>query len=400
MWRDATPGVRRDGGTAPGLSRSDGDGGEPAGGAPGGVTAPWPVLPLPTGLETPTLVVDEVALERNLARMAAHAAARGIALRPHAKTHKSCFVAQRQLHHGANGLTVATLGEAEVFAAAGVEDLFVAYPLWMTAERGQRLDRLARVAKLRVGVDSVEGVAALAGALHNPASVEVSIEVDCGQHRSGVAPELAGRVARAAADRGLVVAGLFTHGGHSYAGPSSVARAAEDEARALARGAESLAAVGVGAAVLSAGSTPTAALAHGPVNEVRPGTYALNDRQQVALGSCAPGDVAGVVAATVVSTAVAGQAVLDAGSKALAGESKPLLEGFGVVPALGGAVVRSLSEHHAVVELSDAPPALGSVVGVVPNHICTAVNLFDEAVLVREGRLVGRFPIDARGRLG
>jgi len=400
MQPATAPGVIRTGGTTPSPTRDGASGRTRTEGAPDGPVPPWPVLPLPPGLETPALVVDEVILERNLARMAALAAGEGIALRPHAKTHKSCFVARRQLHHGANGLTVATLGEAEVFAACGVGDVFVAYPLWVTPERGRRLERLARVARVRVGVDSVEGASALAGALGDPASVEVAVEVDCGQHRSGVAPELAGTVARAAADRGLVVAGVFTHGGHSYAGPGAVVQAAEDEAVALARGAESLAALGVGVAVLSAGSTPTARLAHGPVNEVRPGTYALNDRQQVALGSCEPSDVAGVVATTVVSTAVPGQAVLDAGSKALAGESKPLLEGFGVVPALGGAVVRSLSEHHAVVELRGGPPPLGSVVGVVPNHICTAVNLFDEAVLVRDGAVVGRFPIDARGRLG
>jgi len=152
---------------------------------------------------------------------------------------------------------------------------------------------------------------------------------------------------------------------------------------------------------VSAGSTPTAvASAIGPVTEERPGTYVFNDRQQLALGTATLDDVAVAVAATVVSTAVRGQAVLDAGSKALASDRPDWLRGHGVVPELDDAPVVSLSECHGLVQLGEqAAPPIGSVVHVLPNHICTAVNLFDHYEVVSKGQIVDRWPIAARGHL-
>ena len=118
------------------------------------------------------------------------------------------------------------------------------------------------------------------------------------------------------------------------------------------------------------------------------------------LGSCDAGQIAVTVAATVVSTTVRGQAVIDAGSKALASDRPAWLTGHGSVPGLGDAVVTSLSENHGMVDLGGRPaPAVGTVVTVVPNHVCTAVNLFDSYTLLRSGQLAGSWPVDARGHL-
>jgi D-serine deaminase-like pyridoxal phosphate-dependent protein len=354
------------------------------------------------GLETPALLLDLDVMEANLAGMAARLRDRGIALRPHAKTHKSARIARCQLDHGATGLTVATIGEAEVFAGHGFTDLFIAYPVFASGTKATRLADLARRVRLRVGVESAAGARALARALGGTgtaAHAEVLIEIDSGQHRTGVPAAAAGDLAAGCRALGLDVAGVFTHGGHGYA-PGSGAAAAADEDTALYHAAQQLTAVGFDVREISAGSTPTVSFAGRHITEERPGVYAFYDRQQLTLGSCQAGQVAVAVAATVVSTTVRGQAVIDAGSKALTSDSPAWLAGHGSVPELGGAVVVSLSEHHGLIDLGGAPPLpVGTVVTVMPNHICTVVNLFDRYTLLRSGRLAGTWPVDARGHL-
>lgn len=148
-------------------------------------------LPLKNAPETPFLAVDLDIMENNLSRAAEDAVAKGIALRPHAKTHKMPEIARRQLAHGAIGLTLATVSEAEVFADAGIDDIFVAYPVWPSEARAARIRELTQRVTLRIGVDSIEGAEALGAALPRD-TVEVLIEVDSGHHRSGVQPEDAG----------------------------------------------------------------------------------------------------------------------------------------------------------------------------------------------------------------
>jgi D-serine deaminase-like pyridoxal phosphate-dependent protein len=346
-------------------------------------------------IDTPALVVDLDQLQRNIDSMADATRAAGIALRPHAKTHKSSDIARLQLAAGAVGLTVATLGEAEIFAKAGFDDLFVAYPVWPSRSAVARLHALSERVRIRVGVDSDAGLSKLADV-----GVAVLIELDCGQHRSGIPPHDVVRLGRACERAGLEVSGVFTHAGHSYAGPEAVARAARDEVEAVAAAVCALERAGLEVTVASAGSTPTALLsATGPVNESRPGTYVFNDRQQLALGVCELDRVAAYVAATVVSNNVDGRFVIDAGSKALAGDHPPLLEGFGSLPGWDDAVVTALSEHHGTVrEPASGGPRVGDTVAVVPNHICTVVNLFDRFVVVGGGELAGTWPVTARGR--
>jgi D-serine deaminase-like pyridoxal phosphate-dependent protein len=347
-------------------------------------------------LPTPYLCVDLDVLDCNVSRMAALAAALGVGLRPHAKTHKCLQIARRQLDAGAVGLTVATVGEAEVFTAGGCTDVFIAYPLWVDSARGARLRALAERAAVRVGVDSAAGAAQLAR--HAGTAVQVLVEVDSGHHRSGVAPEAVLDIAAGAERAGLAVRGVFTFPGHGY-DPARRAEAASQEAAALRTAAETLRANGFGAEVVSGGSTPTAAITDGSaLTELRPGVYVFNDAQQVELGAYQTADVALTAVATVVSHAD-GHMILDAGSKVLGADRQPWATGFGRLPLIPEARVTALSEHHATVVLPPgaAVPSLGSRVAVIPNHVCTAVNLADELVITRAGAVVDVWPVAARG---
>jgi D-serine deaminase-like pyridoxal phosphate-dependent protein len=365
-----------------------------------------PIAPaIPAGLDTPCLVVDLDVVEVNARRMAEGAASRGVLLRPHVKTHKSVALARRQLDHGAVGITVGTIGEAEAMVDGGIDDVFIGYPVWADGPKAGRLRRLReRAPALTVGVDSPEGAELLAAAVRGSADkpLGVLVEVDSGARRSGVAgPDEALAVASRAREEGLDVLGVFTHGGHGYRAPGAGPSAAADEVATLGAAAEALRAAGFDVRRVSAGSTPTNVLAAaGQVTEIRPGNYLLGDRQQVVLGAIPADSIALAVAATVVSTAVAGQIVLDAGAKTLTKDRAAFLEGFGSIPAYPSAVIERLFDYHAAVTIPAGTPAprLGDVVAIVPNHVCPVVEQFDDFVVARHGSAEGRWPIDARGR--
>lgn len=345
---------------------------------------------------TPYLAVDLARVRRNLRRVAERAAASGVTLRPHVKTHKSPELAWLQLQAGAVGVTVATIGETEVFARHRLDDILIAYPLWVDRRAAERLKDLMTRARVIVGVDSVPGAAALGRFLgHTP--LEVLVEVDSGHHRTGCPPEEAGEVAAAAQRAGMDVRGAFTFPGHSYS-PDTVTSAAEDERRALTATADSLRAAGVEPRVLSGGSTPSLEASlddPGPLTELRPGVYAVGDAQQWELGTMAPEELALTCRTTVVSNA-GGRAVVDAGSKILGADRAPYSSGFGRVPEREEARIVMLSEHHAVIDWAGTPPPPGTVVDVVPNHACNAVNLVDTLYVDHAGD-VREWPVAARG---
>jgi len=356
-------------------------------------------MTLLAGLPTPYLAVDADVVQRNIASMATSAAQRGLAMRPHAKTHKSLHIAKMQLDAGAVGLTVATVAEAEIFAGEGFTDLFLAYPLWVDAAKAARLRALLEVCSLQVGVDSPEAARALAAALGADRDrVGVLVEVDSGHHRTGVSPEDAGVLAEQAGHVGLRVDGVFTFPGHSYS-PDAPDRVAEEEARALACAAGAVEQRGMACPVRSGGSTPTARTGQvGVMNELRPGVYVFGDAQQLELGSMDAGQIALTCVATVVSLA-AGHVVLDSGSKALGADRAAWATGYGRLLDHPAARIVALSEHHAVVDwpAEDPRPEIGSRLRVVPNHVCNAVNLADSLVVCRDGQVQELWPVDARG---
>jgi D-serine deaminase-like pyridoxal phosphate-dependent protein len=351
-------------------------------------------------LETPVAVRDDDAMERNLRRMAAVAGRAGVRLRPHAKTHKSPAVARRQLEHGAAGLTVATLQEAEVMADAGVRDILVAHPPVGRAKLARLAHLAARVERLAVSLDDVELAAAI------PAGVEVLWEVDTGLHRIGTAagePTVAAVCRVVAAIGHERFRGILTHGGQAYraTGEAELRTAAAEESEGLAATAAKLRAAGVEVREVSVGSTPTAGFApeFEGVTEIRPGTYVYGDAGQVTLGTHAIEDCALAVVGTVISAPASDRCVVDTGSKSISADRiVPTLDGFGIVLGHPGLNVARLSEEHTVLTAAESTGLeVGDRVAIVPAHACTTVNLHPYLLTFAESGKVSWEPVAARG---
>jgi D-serine deaminase-like pyridoxal phosphate-dependent protein len=356
-------------------------------------------MPTPLdALETPALVVDVARMERNLDRAAAYAREHGIALRPHIKTHKSPVLAREQLARGAVGLNCVTVPS----------DLLVMYPP-VGAARAKRLAALAGRVRLSVALDSLAAAREMSRAATAAGStVHVLVELDAGMHRVGV-PDFAAAVnlgRQVESLPGLRLSGAAFYPGHvrehvSRHGPHLAALA-----KFVAALRDEFAAARLPLEVLSAGSTPMIWETHlvPGVTEMRPGTYIFNDRTTAEIGACTLDDCALTVLATVVSTAVPGQAVIDAGSKALGRE--PIRGGaadgggFGCLLDRPDVVVKSMSEEHGVLDLaaSDWRPSVGDRVRVVPNHVCIVVHLADLVYGLRGDSAVTSWPVAARGR--
>lgn len=362
-----------------------------------------------TGLanvETPALLLHLDVVERNLDFMAGRARDLGVRLRPHAKTHKCVELGRRQLAHGAAGLTVATLAEAEAFIAGGITDLTWAFPIDPT--HIARARRLAERATLRVVTDDLETARALGGsALH------VFLKVDCGYHRAGVDPsapyalEVARELGR---ERGLVFDGILSHSGHSYQtrNHDEAANVAEQERSVMVWFADLLRRDGIPVRTVSVGSTPAMAAVRDltGVSEARPGNYVFYDQTMVLIGCCTADDVGVTVLTSVVSHQPgASHLIVDAGALSLSKDAGPRhvdqAPGMGAVRGHPELLVTTLSQEHGRIEARSAAAidrklAVGERIEIVPNHSCLTVAHFDVYHVVQNGAVVDRWPIDRR----
>ncbi|MDR6555202.1 alanine racemase [Paenibacillus qinlingensis] len=363
-------------------------------------------------LETPCVLIDTEIMARNIATMAERVQQHGVQLRPHAKTHKLPVVAHQQIDAGAVGITVAKVSEAEVMAAHGIMNIFIAYPL-VTASKIERAIRLSEEIELLVGVDSLAGAKLMeqTAAKHGH-MLQVRLEIDTGLRRTGVPYEAAEALALEIAGMPhLRLTGIYTFRGALLAGKPTldVAAAGLEEGQLMARLADRLRAAGIAIADVSVGSTPTAlyAAAVPGVTEVRPGTYVYQDRMQAQLGVCGLGDSAGSVLVTVVSRPSADLAIIDGGSKTFATDVQPgthplQLRGFGHIHGLEDALLVRMTEEHGMIELGPSAQAADLKVGdqlrIIPNHICSTINLHNHVVMQR-GDTFERLPVLARGML-
>jgi D-serine deaminase-like pyridoxal phosphate-dependent protein len=360
---------------------------------------------------TPALVIDLGRMEANLARWQELVAGRGKRFRPHVKTHKVPEIAMRQLELGASGIAAAKPTEAEVFHEAGCADIVIAYPT-VGADKWALVARMARTAKVAVNVDSeVEARGLSAVATAEGVTIHAQIEIDTGLHRCGFdpgEPEAIEDFARLLGSLpGVELEGVTTHRGKS---PDRVramtnAEAGHEEGRLVVEVAESLRARGIPIAEVTAGGSitgPGVAEVDG-ITEVRAGTYVFNDAMQVELGAARPEDVAASVLAGVVSTRRAGWATVDAGSKTFSGDRAAAASaGAETVIAravgLDAAVVR-MTEEHGMVRLGEGVGVEpGQKLAFTPFHVCTAVNLSEELVAVRDGVVEKVWPVLARGK--
>lgn len=358
--------------------------------------------------------MDVARIRANASAMAAYCQEHGLRWRPHVKTHKCTRIARLQLDAGAQGLTVATLREGEAMASV-CDDLLLAYPPVGDGPL-ERMAALADRVRLSLALDgarALEGVAAKA----RSAGVRMGglVEIDVGMGRMGVAdPAAAVDLARAMAEAENVdYEGILFYPGHIRAPQDQQDSELRELDGTLSRFLEALESAGLSPGTVSGGSTPTLWRSHevDGLTEIRPGMGILHDRDMVALGAAGPGDLAYAVLATVVSTALPGQAVVDAGSKALAKEElrSEAEKGYGSLVERPEVVVARVSEEHGVLDLSgtDWRPRVGDRVRVVPNHVCVSVNLQD-GLWAGEGAMEGAvppspdsvawWPLDARGR--
>ena len=370
-------------------------------------------------LPTPQVLIDRTRAMNNIARVQALATDAGVRLRPHAKTHKSPAVARWQLDAGAVGIACAKIGEAEVFADAGVKNIRLPYPV--NPANAPRLLALMDRATISIIVDHPAVARGWSDAMRRAGrTLDVLIKVDVGFHRCGIDPlaDPLGFITTIASLPGLALRGLLSHAGHAYhaASEEALRAIARDEAALLADVRRRAAASGIALDEISVGATPTLRFSAGQhgVTELRPGNYVYFDRTQVALGAASLDDCALTVLATVVSKHP-GRIVLDCGSKTLTND-----QARGISPAAGyGAVlagdsdaldyareidetltIERLSEEHATVRVTGTTRLEpGDRVRVVPNHSCVVSNLVDVVRLVDGDQVIETLTVAARGRI-
>jgi D-serine deaminase-like pyridoxal phosphate-dependent protein len=361
-------------------------------------------------LATPCLLLDRAKLQRNLDIMASAVGRHGVALRPHMKTAKSAAVAHLATTGQAGGITVSTLAEAQYFAREGFRDILYAVGIVPA-----KLDRAAALRNagvdLIVVTDDPDTAAAIAAHTRaTGAGHRVLVEVDCGEHRGGVAPDSEALLAVGSA-LGPCCAGVMTHAGHSYNCRSiaEVEEVAETERFAAVMAAERLQALGLATPIISVGSTPTALHANSlaGVTETRPGVYMFQDLFQVQIGSGAPEGMAVTVLASVIHRRAAeNSVVIDAGGMALSKDrstaSAPRDYGFGLVldaqgrQSFGDAIVARANQEHGVVTAPTSLPldrlGVGTLVRVAPNHVCMTAAAYDRYHLIDGDAVIDIWP--------
>lgn len=345
---------------------------------------------------SPAVVIDLDVVERNIARAQTICDEAGVANRPHIKTHKTPIIARMQREAGAKGITCQKLGEAEVMADGGLDDILISYNI-LGEDKAGRLARLARRARVTVAADNPVTLASLARAGELAGRPQaVVIECDTGRKRAGVeTPGEAIELARqAAAAPHLAFAGLLMYPPED-AWPET--QAFVDEVRAALRP------EGLDPAIISTGGTPN--LAHvgqlRGATEHRPGTYIFNDRMMLACGQASLEDCALTVYATVVSRAAPERGILDSGSKTLTSDPGGGLDGFGLILEHPQARIHKFAEEHGFLDLSacNERPSVGDIVRIIPNHVCVVCNMVDRYVAVRGEEIVGEIAVAARGKL-
>ena len=344
----------------------------------------------PHELDTPCVLIDLDKVEANIYRLQRYLDEHGIANRPHIKTHKLPQIAGMQVEAGAVGITCQKLGEAEVMADAGLDDILITYNI-LGEPKLHRLTRLAGRIQLCVTADSEVTIKGLSQACASTGTeVGVMVEFESGKQRCGVQPpnEASELVQLIASLPGLRFEGLMTYPTTAQSVPFVA------ETRAL------LAAHGIAIPKVSGGGTPGMWEAHrwDGITEHRAGTYVYGDRKIVSTGAMTFDEVAMHILTTVVSRPTADRGILDGGSKVFSSDTLDL-DGFGYILEYPDARIYAQSEEHGHVDFSRcaSKPKVGEKVTVVPNHTCVVTNLVNEVVCLRNGKVHEVWPVAARG---
>lgn len=360
-------------------------------------------------IDTPALLIDRNIMQDNLLGMQNKANQYNVHLRPHTKTHRMPELAKRQMQAGAVGITVAKVGEAEVMAAHGLTDIFIANEI-VGISKLERIRALAEKITIRLGVDNPCQVDQLAQVFNTSSkAIEVLIELEVGENRSGVIndEQLLDLASYIYKQEKVVLKGIFSHEGHTYKAQNQAdchKKAIESQEKTL-RAANLIRQQGIPLDIVSIGATPS--LMHSEIiegiTEIRPGTYILMDAGQANaiqdFSRCAA-----TILVTIISKPTEERVVFDAGAKTLITQNRPAgmcaTEGFGLVKNSQNVRVASLFDEHGVISNKQFRKDIqvGDKVEIIPNHICPTCNLYEKAYLVEAGKVVEEIPILCRGK--
>lgn len=361
-------------------------------------------------LETPALLIDKDQVLDNIRFMQAYADKYKVNLRPHTKTHKMVDLAKMQVEAGAQGITVAKVGEAEVMAEGGITDIFIANEIVGEAKL-DRIRALNRRINIAFGIDSIEQVKAIERVFEGEEKqAQVLIEIEVGENRSGIIEEedFISLIESIKTCKNVKLKGIFSHEGHSYGAKDldellEIFNAAQIRTLRFADLAREL---GVEVGVVSIGATPPSVhnlpIMDG-ITEIRPGTYILMDASQGnALGTydrCAAS-----ILATVISRPTAERVIIDVGAKGITMQTRN--KGICTTKGLGyikhhDIYIDSVFDEHGIIYDREFREKIqiGDKVEIIPNHICPVCNLYDKAYLISDGKVVGELKVSARGRL-
>ncbi len=359
-------------------------------------------------LDTPATLIDLDRLEKNIREWQAHAGRCGVKFRPHIKTHKIPEIARMQVAAGAQGIVSAKVSEAEPFAAAGIDDICIAYPVFGTQKWGHLAALATKTRSLTVNCDCEEAARGVSkAATQAGVTIHIQIDIDSGLHRGGVSCEdsaaIEGLAATIQSLPGLRLAGITTYRSSGFPGAPPPKDAGHAEGSLLVEIANRLRAGGVEVHEVTAGSTPTGkwvAEVKG-VTEVRAGNYVFNDLMQLNSGIASEEQLALSVLCTVTSRTAGDCLTIDGGSKTFSGDAGGIGTGRAIPPAIARAIDRRIfverfNEEHGMARAEEAVN-LGEKIRFFPYHACTCVNLSDEIVGFRGERVEVVWPVRARG---
>lgn len=351
--------------------------------------------------DTPLLVIDMDVAEKNCRKMARNLNEHKISWRPHIKTHKSTYFAKKQIEWGAEGITCSSVGEARVMAEAGISDIFIAYPIVGKAKLGRLYSLCEKTPCISCLVNDLEAAKQVSDFFSAQGkNARVLVEIDGRMGRGGVTREKLPMFV----DTVLQMKGVDVLGVASFCGNAGKLAAEKErredaciEAENLLAAREILISNGIKDPVVSGGSSVSSRYPDclEGITESRAGTCIFNDMSHVALGTCNLSECAAYVRTTVISIPYKGRFVLDAGSKTL---SSDLCRnaGYGYIVELGqNAIIETLNEEHGMCN-SKCEVTIGDVLKIIPNHVCTAINLQNSLIGYKNGEYF-EIPIEARG---
>lgn len=362
-------------------------------------------------LDTPALLIDKDVMENNLKYMQDYANSKNVSLRPHTKTHKMSKLAILQEEYGAKGIAVAKVGEAEVMAAKGLKDIFIANEI-VGEIKLTRIRNLAETVNISFGLDSIAQAEMIEKVFEgSKQQANVLIEIEVGENRSGVIEEddyikLLNHLKQC---NNIHLKGIFSHDGHSYAA-DNIDRCKEihlEAQKRTLRFADIAREQGFKLETVSIGSTPS--LLHNfpildGVTEIRPGTYIFMDASQAnAYGSLERN--AATVLTTVISLPTPERVITDVGAKGITMQARTKgftsSKGLGLIKGWPDVSIHAVYDEHAIIYNKEFHDSIkvGDKVEIIPNHICPVVNLHEIAYIISNGEVVDEIPVDCRGKL-